>query len=155
MIYIECKPDRLLVTSLVRVSARQVIHAHNKPTLCKILTRKTRCDGLVDEDQNSVQPPYHGRVRPGSNYSEYDFKVFHDDANDNRLIVLCPKLEDWVVKTARLAGVDPGSYGLPKDPDRLHREVNLALDRFDKLLQAISGNPRMQALKRALARRAR
>lgn len=37
-----------------------------------------------------------------------------------RLVVICPRLEDWLIQRARSSGIKPEDYGLPSDPDRLH-----------------------------------
>ena len=37
-----------------------------------------------------------------------------------RLVIICPKLEDWLIARARSSGIRPEDYGLPNDPDRLH-----------------------------------
>jgi hypothetical protein len=75
--------------------------------------------GLIDEDPSSAQP------RDLNNYKEEQaaeglrLLARRDDKN-KRLIIVRPRLEDWLIARARSVGVKPEEYGLPSDPDRLH-----------------------------------
>jgi hypothetical protein len=42
-----------------------------------------------------------------------------DDKN-KRLIVVCTRLEDWLIERAKSSGIRPEDYDLPSDPDKLH-----------------------------------
>jgi len=50
MIFVDCKPDRVLVWSIMGISKREIRHAGNKLRVCKELERRRNCRGLVDED---------------------------------------------------------------------------------------------------------
>ena len=68
---------------------------------------------------------------------------------NNYLIVLCPKLEDWFCKSARLVGINLQNYGLPNNPDELHKVINENLDKFEQFLDDIlsRNHPRINTLK--------
>jgi hypothetical protein len=68
--------------------------------------------------------------------------------------MLCPRLEDWMLRTAREVGIDVRDYGLPHDAKRLHSEININLDKFEKLLEALKskGSERLKALRSLLGR---
>ncbi len=83
------------------------------------------------------------------NLSEHDLKILHDEKN-NRLIVVCPRLEEWLLETAKLAGIKITSYGLPSDAEKLHERININLKKFEKLLNNLKNNNRMKTLKRLL-----
>ena len=139
MIFVECKPDEALVCTL-GVSRREVIHAGGKSRICKRLEKITGAKGLVDEDPYSDQPPYMQSLKLVAKSN--DILVLHDPRRSNYLIVLCPRLEEWVLKAARIAGVRPEEYGLPGNGDELHRVINLRVDKFTLLvsdLRARSG----------------
>lgn len=49
-----------------------------------------------------------------------------------------PRLEEWVVRAAKEAGLALKKYGLVEDPEILHEEINYKLDRFRKLLEELA-----------------
>jgi hypothetical protein len=44
----------------------------------------------------------------------------HKTDQGKRLIVICPRLEEWLLRRAKTAGLDPMVFGLPNEPRRLH-----------------------------------
>lgn len=143
MIFVECDPDRVLVCSL-GISRREVVHAGNKPGVCRRLKRCSNCKGLVDEDPHSVQPSYLCGLTVVDGRD--GVRVLYDSRRSNFLVVLCPRLEEWVLRVAREAGVDLRNYGLPNDGGALHRMVNLKINRFRELVLALRA--RSKVLKR-------
>jgi len=142
MIYIECKPDFVLVKSL-GVPRREIIHLGGKPEICKQLEKRENCKGLVDEDPFSVQPSYLRRLEVQENLSSYGLKVLKDGSKKNDLIVLCPRLEDWILKAAKEAKVDVKRYNLPDDGEKLHKMININITKFEKLIEDLKGKSRM------------
>ena len=107
MIYVECYPDHALVKSLTGVARRDITHEFKgKGEICNRLRKQTNCKGLLDEDLSSGQPRYVKEARLEKDLPKYDIKVLHHSSTDNRLIVLCPRLEEWILKAARGAGID-------------------------------------------------
>jgi len=151
MIYIECKADRVLASSITSIPKRDFIHAGNKSGVCKRLERHRNCKGLVDEDPWSTDPPYMKKLKR-ENLSQHELQILHDNSNDNRLIVLCPRLEEWILKTAKEAGLDVKKYHLPDDATKLHREINITLGKFERLIGELKNkNPeRLKILERLL-----
>ena len=154
MIYVECKPDLALVKSLTNVTRRGITHEFKgKGEICNRLRKQTNCKGLVDEDPTSAQPPYVKEARLENDLSEHEIKLLYDGTNNNYLIVLCPRLEEWILKAAREAGKDVRKYDLPNDAARLHRHINISLDRFENLLEDLKdSSSRMKILKGLLER---
>ena len=152
MIYVECKPDLTLVKALTKITKGDIIHEFKgKGEICNQLRKRTNCKGLIDEDPGSGQPKYVREARLEKNLTEYDIKVMHHSSTNNRLIVLCPRLEDWILKAAREDGIDVGKYGLPPSAVKLHREINIILDKFEKLLEDLKGSSsRLKNLKKLL-----
>ena len=142
MIYIECKPDSALVKTL-GVPRREIIHLGGKPELCKQLEKRENCKGLVDDDPFSIQPPYLKRLHVKENLSNYWLKVLNDNSNNNSLIILYPRLEEWILKAAKEARVDVRRYGLPDDGDKLHRMINTNINKFEKLVGDLKGKSKM------------
>ncbi|MBN2316192.1 MAG: hypothetical protein JXM79_19855 [Sedimentisphaerales bacterium] len=105
--------------------------------------------GLIDEDPSSAQP------RDLNNYKQVQaaaglrLLARRDDKN-KKLILVCPRLEDWLIHRARLLGVKPEDYGLPDDPKRLHAipryEQKKGFHRF--LVELKERDSEMQLLRR-------
>ena len=136
MIYIECKPDYVLVNSVMKTSRKEVVHEFKgKFEVCKRLENAKDSKGLIDEDPSSVQPAYVQRARLETDLPEQGIKVLYDNSNNNRLIILSPRLEEWVLKAAQIAKVDVRKYDLSNDARKLHEVININLDKFEKLLE--------------------
>lgn|SRR3990167_2412955 len=151
MIYIECKADRVLASSITNIPGREIIHAGNKSGVCKKLEKNRNCKGLVDEDPWSTDPSYMKKLKR-ENLSNHELQILRDNSSDNCLIVLCPRLEEWILRTVKEAGIDAKKYNLPDDATKLHREINLTLGKFERLIDELKNkNPeRLRILKRLL-----
>lgn len=140
MIFVECKPDKVLVR-ILGIPTHEIIHAGNKSSVCKKLERSNGSKGLVDEDPDSGQPTYIRRLEIIDMRS--DFKILYDPRRDNYLIILCPRLEEWILKAAREAKVEVKKYNLPNNGDYLHRIINLKIDKFERLVLDLRSKSRM------------
>ena len=140
MILVECKPDMALVNCL-GVSMKEIIHCGNKSRICKRLERTRGQIGLVDEDPYSAQPPYISKLKIINNKS--GFKILYDPRRNNYLIILSPRLEEWILRAAKEAGVNVKKYGLPPGGDDLHRVVNLRIDKFRELVSDLRSKSRI------------
>lgn len=152
-IYVECKPDFTLVTSITRISKKHIIHAGGKPEMCRRLEKQQHCTGLIDEDPLSIQPSYIEKTEIANDFPECGIKVLHDKSKDNYLFVLCPRLEDWILKTAQEVNIDAKKYGLPDDPIDLHEKINANLDKFEKLIKSLKESKRLKTLKTLLEKK--
>ena len=152
MIFVECKSDLALVKSLTNIARREITHEFKgKGEICNRLRKRTNCKGLLDEDPSSGQPHYVKEARLENDLTEHDIKVLHHNSTNNLLIVLCPRLEEWILKAAREADIDVRKYDLPNDASRLHRHINLSLDKFENLLEDLKDSSnRLKTLKRLL-----
>ncbi len=117
-ILVECYPDAALLRAL-GVSKKQLRHEGGKGEVVKQVRKFDCATGLIDEDPASAQP------RDLDNYKEVQameglrLLARRDDKN-KRLIIVCPRLEDWLIQRAKSSGIRPKDYGLPSDPDKLH-----------------------------------
>jgi hypothetical protein len=117
-ILVECYPDAALLRAL-GVPRKQLRHESCKGEVVKRVLKSDCATGLIDEDPLSAQP------RDIDNYKQVQaaeglrLLARRDDKN-KRLIIVRPRLEDWLIARARSVGVKPEEYGLPSDPDRLH-----------------------------------
>jgi hypothetical protein len=148
MIYVECKLDFALIRSITKISKREIVHAGGKPEVCKQLERRKNCKGLVDEDPWSIQPPYMKKMR-ARDLSKHEMKILHDNKG-NCLVVLRPRLEEWILRAAKEANVELRKYNLSSDAGKLHEEININIDRFKKLIEDLKDCNRLKILKRLI-----
>ena len=139
MIVVECNADNTLVKCLINIPKTDIIHEFKgKPGVCHQLKENlTNSKGLIDEDPRAGQPPYVKKAQPHGSYIQDDIKYLFDASRNNYLIILCPKLEDWVLKTAQIANIDVTRHGLPNDANVLHRVIDYKLDEFRILLHML------------------
>lgn len=153
MIYVECKPDFTLVKSITNIPKRKIIHElKGKSEVCNRLAKRRNCKGLVDEDPLSTQPRYIKKVKLENDLFQYGLKVFYDEHNKNYLLLLCPKLEDWILKAAQEADLNVKNYFLPNTPEKLHSVINVNLDKFERLLKDLKDCKRLKTLGKLLER---
>lgn len=152
MIYVECKPDFALVKSITSVPKREILHERGKDEVCNRLEKRRNCKGMVDEHPSSIQHAYLRKMRLKEDLFQHGLKVRYDESSHNHLVVLCPWLEPWIVKAAEEAGIEMEKYGLPDNPASLHREINIDLSKFERLLADLKSKntERLRTLRRLL-----
>jgi len=151
MFLVECKPDAILMRNLVSIPSK-VEHAGNKPlVLRKLMRNYENSIGMIDEDPRSIQPPDIRRFREIDFSEENKFRILHHSQRNNRLVVLCPRLEEWIIEASKEAKIDLARYNLPSDPDELHEKVNIRIERFQRLVRKlIERSNRVKALQARL-----
>jgi hypothetical protein len=149
-IYTECKPDSTLVM-ILGIPKKQIIHLQGKPEVCKQLEKRENLLGMVDEDPFSVQPSYLKRLPVKEDLPTCGLKILNDTSKNNDLIILSPRLEEWILKAVEEAGIDIKRYNLPNDEEKLHKEINTDLRKFERLVNDLKGKSKMlEALERAI-----
>lgn len=117
-ILVECNADEMVARNL-GVSRKQLLHFGGKYELVKKLKERTNDIGIVDEDPGKNQPEdisnYHL-----INSAERLKLLSRQGSGKQKLIIVCPKLEDWLLGRAKSSDIQPEDYGLPSNPDRLH-----------------------------------
>lgn len=144
MIYVECDADEALVKAL-DIPKKEIEHRSGKASICKKLEKGSNSKGLVDEDPSAAQPTYIKKAKLQLN--RHDIKVLYDDNAKNYIIMLCPRLEGWVLKAAKQAGVKMESYNLPNTEAELHSIINTKIGKFINLVQNIKNNKKSKMLK--------
>lgn len=140
MIYIECQPDEVLVKTL-GISEKEIIHAGGKGNVCNRLSKASNCKGLIDEDPYSAQPGYIKKLK--LLIEAHKIKVLYDEKLKNYLIILSPRLEEWILEVAKETKSNLSDYGLSNDADELHKIINTSLGNFKKFIEDIAPKSEM------------
>lgn len=150
MIYAECKTEEAL--ALLFHTPRDVIHVGGKTRVLKRLERQEHSKGLIDEDPTRPQPPTLSRYIKEKECGEEGIGILYDRRKENRLIILCPRLEEWILKAVKDSELDLDDYGLPSDPNHLHEIVHINLQKFVMLVKELlrRGNKRIEVLAKSL-----
>ena len=153
MIYLECKADQTLVQTLTRLTRREIIHAlKGQSELIKRMSNTRDALGMVDADPEQYQPVYLSRMQTLKDMPDIGLKVLVDASRDNRVVVLCPRLEDWIVRAAQESNIALANprYNLPNTAKRLHEAINIDLRKFERLLLDLADAPRLVSLREEL-----
>jgi len=119
-------------------SGKNIKHAGNKSELLKALSQRfSDSKGLLDEDPSSIQPLSLEKFHEKQDLTSYHIKILEQKSRNNTIIMLCPRLEDWILQAAKEANVSPTQFGLPDDSAKLHEQVNIRIDKFQKLIEAL------------------
>jgi hypothetical protein len=149
-VFVECKPDETLVVTL-GVARRSVTHYSGRDELFKALTQSQGVVGVVDEDPLSVQPTYLRNLGPSE--MQDGLRCLADKSRNHRVVILCPRLDDWLVATTKGAGLDLRDFGFAAhDAYSLHGEINERLSSLKKLLESLlnARNKRLTKLRSLL-----
>ena len=120
-VLVECYPDAALLRAL-GVSRKQLRHERCKGEVVKRVHKFGNATGLIDEDPASAQPRDLGNYKQVQAAEGLRLLARRDDKN-KRLIIICPRLEDWLIQRAGLSDIEPEDFGVPSNPNRLHSIV--------------------------------
>jgi hypothetical protein len=153
MIFVECYSDTAIVKTLTNLSTKEVIHnIVGKSGVCNQLIKSRNSKGLIDEDPKSPKHPYEriGKLRGDS--VDFDIRRLYYPESHNELIILCPKLENWLLKSAAISDIDVKLHGLPDNPDELHKLIDQKLSELRIVLHLLvkQKSERILALKSLL-----
>ena len=153
MIILECGADEFLARHLTGLTRRQIVHElKGKGGVTARLRRQNNSKGLVDEDPGSPQPRYLGEMNVSSDLPELGLKVLRHAGSGNVVVVVRPRLEEWMLDAAKAVGVDARDHGLPSRPTALKRVIDANPTKLAKLLAALGAarSERLNALRRLL-----
>ena len=132
------------------VGARDCKEHGGRPEVFRQLRRSNEKTALVDEDPNSERLPYFDELREASD--EHGMRVLQVVRRQHRIVVIRPRFEDWIIQTAKTAGLRMEDYKLPGLPTHLPRGINSRLDNLNKLVVDLlkAESPRLLHLRRQL-----
>jgi len=155
---VECDADVALVRVLTSLSRRRVVCVVGRSQVLKKLIRKyTDSIGMIDQDPHTVHSrKYIERFREVEYPERFRLKVLHHNRSNNRLIVLCPRLEEWIIAASGESNIHLNRYNLSHNPEQLHAIINIKTDQFQRLVKELmQSSQRVQALRDLLRERTR
>lgn len=147
MIAVECSPDEGLLRVL-DVSLDHIVHSHGRGNVFNAVLQRRVAIGLVDEDPGGGPMPQLAKFVAKERVGSLALLTSCDDPSQ-RVIVISPRFEEWVMKRAGMCGILPGDYGLPNTARALHRTRRYAaLPKYrDFLLAVLKADKEMQTLR--------
>ena len=148
-VVVECAPDETLVRNL-GFTSRQVKHQPNKGEVCNYLIKNSGIIGMVDADPGSPQPGFFQDCKLIQ--EKFDVVVYQYNDQNNRLLVLNPNLEGWLIKKAKESKLDLSNFGLPGTSKALHKEILNKIPKVEMLISELltKKNPGLLFLKSQL-----
>jgi len=149
--YVEDVAHRELVLVLTKVSRKQVrFKGMCKTEVLKALREESEENivGVVDEDPDKSQPPFLRNFEEFANDERANIRILR--LNEAKLIILRPRVEEWILEVARNSGLDVKKYGLPEDADKLHRHLKPSrqeiLNRFRTFVEDLADKHELRTL---------
>ena len=118
-VLVECNVDEAILRAL-GIPRMQLLHFGGKYELVKRLKNRAKDVGMVDEDPGKGHPPQDMRNYRQTESTNGLKLLTRQGSSGQKLVVVCPYLEEWLLDRAKSAGIRPENYGLPVDPDSLH-----------------------------------
>ncbi len=149
-IIVECKPDEAFIRAL-GFSAKQVLHQPNKGEVINYLRKNPGSIGVVDEDPGTAAPNYLGTfTNKGSN--NHQLELLENKQDGNLIILVKPRLENWIMNHLAVMGFRSSDYFLPDNPNELHKVINYHIPKFKNLLNdlQVAGCPAFTFLSRTI-----
>ncbi len=150
----EGKPDRVLALRLTGLPGREVKRERNNSEALKRSLGELNSRAMIDEDDEHSQPPQLLRFQVFQELELFGLREYRDNASGNRVIMLRPRLEEWLSRAAREVDINLGDprYNLPGDPSRLHDEINRDLRKLQRLIDSLltAQSPRILKLRQLL-----
>ncbi len=151
MLYVEGKADRVLARKL-GIPGRDIGDGEDKGGVLRRVAQQEGSMGLVDEDPGSPQSSLLNRMEEVTtdDLRQLGLRVYQHGPTGNKVVVLCPRLEEWLIRSAGDAGLDLShpSYNLPNSSSSLHRVINRDLRKLERLIDDLlaADAPRLRRL---------
>jgi len=132
-IYSECKLQTIIISVLLN---KKPAHQSGKDDVCNKLNNTKGAIGLIDEDPQAPPSPYLKKVNLKE---EKEGLKLYIDNNGNKLIVVCPNLETWLLNTFKEEKINLKDYGFSKDiseitPKNFEIQVSSNVSDFQRIL---------------------
>ncbi len=125
-VFVEGKTDFAFVRAL-GISRKNARALGSKGDVCNYFAKHREVVGLLDEDPDETPSKYLRNLEKEKEELQHDLLLYEDSKNTNKIIALRPRLEEWLIKVCKDAGLkmnDPNDpkyeLKLPNKPKELH-----------------------------------
>ncbi len=149
-VLVECDNDQGLVQSVLGLRI-ELDHHPGRMAVCQRLrglTIPTRA--MVDQDPDTPHPSYLLSLGKPRFFAERDLALLKDRKRGHLVVIVCPRVEDWVLATAAAADVNPEEFGLPSTPGQFKHAAHDNPVRYAMLLKKLKPTARMNILRELL-----
>jgi hypothetical protein len=150
--HIECTPEEVLLLTM-GLTREVITHHSGSGSVCKTLDLNKNLVGLIDEDPDrDSQHSYYNKLYRNPDSDQHNVRFCIDKVNKNKMIIIKPRFEPWIIQVAEAAGLNMEDFKLSNNPDNLHREINFKRTELQKLLHKLIAvkSPAMVRLKELL-----
>lgn len=131
----ECNADEALAHA-VGIPSRSIEHSLGRGRVCKRLQQLKDATGMVDDDPDVTKPSYFKCLAESKR--DHGIRLLDDRERGNRIVILIPRLEEWLVQAAKQSGLKMTDYGFSSDNGvQLHAEINQRLKSLDGLVSSL------------------
>jgi len=132
---LECLADKTFLSKIHPQSIKGIVHSGNKTkVLDDLIKNYDNSIGIIDEDPWSYPPIALKQFIKYANSRNNYFEILQDLNRNNFLIMLKPRLEEWVLQAALVSNLKVTDYDLPLNGDDLHAIININITNFSYLL---------------------
>jgi hypothetical protein len=140
-----CKADQALAQA-VGIPRRAIEHSLGRGRVCKRLQHLKDVTDMMDDDPGVTKPFYFKCLAVST--ESHGVRLLIDKERGNRVVVLSPRLEEWLVQSAKEAGFKMTDYGFDNDNGvRLHAEINQRLQSLKNLVSKLIERKSLRVLK--------
>jgi hypothetical protein len=132
-IVVECNPDEALV-KILGYTRKMITHQPSKGQVINYLQKNPSALGIVDEDPDSARPSYFSKFTMETN-DQFGIESYYISKLGTRLIVIKPRLEEWVLRQAKEVMIDVKQHSFIDNGNELHKVINTRIPRFEGLIK--------------------
>lgn len=136
-IVLECNPDEVLVKAL-GYTRKMIIHQPNRGEVINYLKKNPTVIGIIDDDPGSAKPTYFSKFQTETP-EKFGIESYCIPKIGTRLIVIKPRLEEWILLQAIQSKIDLSRHSMPGIGKELHKVINYRLSRFGSMLKEMLG----------------
>lgn len=133
-IFVECYADEHFLLNL-GFAKKAIRHHENKYELIKALNKQRNKIALIDADPNSKHEEILDRYALKDDLE--GIKHYHDKKSGNRIFLIYPQLEGWLISEAKKNKIDLTAHGLSANYAELHRKLHRSPDKHKQLIQRL------------------
>lgn len=130
-VFVEGKTDFAFVRAL-GISPKNARVLDSKGEVCNYFAKHSEAIGLVDEDPAETPSKYLQKLKKEE--LQYNLLLYRDSKNNNKIIALRPRLEEWLIKICKESELKMSDFKLPEKSKELHDFLPQHPELLEKLI---------------------